>query len=162
MVLVAKRTGSLKNERVTPLLTQRSPLISDNRVERLERVVLAATKQCQRLYEMRIHPPLDIANIAEQVRRSKLSFLALAKAPPLLKVLTSQRDEPEGLIIIGPEGDFAEKELNILTEAGAAKVGLGQHQLRVETATVALLAILMLWYDRNNQITVDRSITFIP
>ncbi|CAN0880177.1 Ribosomal RNA small subunit methyltransferase E [Linum grandiflorum] len=31
---------------VTPLLTERSPSISENRVDRLQRVVLAATKQC--------------------------------------------------------------------------------------------------------------------
>lgn len=43
--------------------------------------------------------------------------------------------------------DFTEKEVNELIEAGAISVGLGPHRLRVETATVALLATLMLWSD---------------
>lgn len=35
----------------------------------------------------------------------------------------------------------------MMKEAGATSVGLGPHRLRVETATVALLATLMLWSD---------------
>lgn len=33
---------------VTPLLTERSSSISENRFDRLERVILAASKQCNR------------------------------------------------------------------------------------------------------------------
>ena len=43
--------------------------------------------------------------------------------------------------------DFTEKELNMMREAGATGVGLGPHRLRSETATIALLATLMLWSD---------------
>lgn len=49
--------------------------------------------------------------------------------------------------------DFTEKELKMITEAGASAVGLGPHRLRVETATMALLATLMLWSD--SQQTID-------
>ena len=40
----------------------------------------------------------------------------------------------------------------MLLEAGATAVGLGPHRLRVETATMGLLATLMLWSD-NQQTT---------
>lgn len=43
--------------------------------------------------------------------------------------------------------DFTEKEVNMMMKAGASAVGLGPHRLRVETATMALLATLMLWSD---------------
>lgn len=43
--------------------------------------------------------------------------------------------------------DFTEKEIELLNDAGATAVGLGPNRLRVETATVALLATLMLWSD---------------
>ena len=48
--------------------------------------------------------------------------------------------------------DFTEKEVNMITEAGATAVGLGPHRLCVETATIAILATLMLWSD-SQQIT---------
>ncbi|CAH2050108.1 unnamed protein product, partial [Thlaspi arvense] len=48
---------------ITPLLTERSPSISDNRVGRLQRVILAAAKQCQRLHEMDLHPPVKVGGL---------------------------------------------------------------------------------------------------
>ncbi|CAI0401241.1 unnamed protein product [Linum tenue] len=132
---------------VTPLLTERSPSISDNRVDRLQRVVLAATKQSQRLHEMILNPPLNIDGLLPLVSQSKLSFLATAEATPLVSTIASYRNEASGLIIVGPEGDFTAKELDTLKETGAISVGLGPLRLRVETATIALLATLMLWSD---------------
>ncbi|XP_021285025.1 uncharacterized protein LOC110417115 isoform X2 [Herrania umbratica] len=124
---------------VTPLLTERSSAIADNRVERLQRVILAAAKQCQRLHEMKLNHPMKIDNLVPVVAKSKLSFIAIAEATPLVGALTSTRTESSGLIIVGPEG-------------GSTAVGLGPHRLRVETATIAILATLMLWSD-SQQIT---------
>ncbi|GAY48771.1 hypothetical protein CUMW_114290 [Citrus unshiu] len=109
--LVEKCT-ELGAQSVTPLLTERSPSISENRVS-----------------------------------QSKLAFVAIAEATPLVTALSSSRNESSGLIIVGPEGDFTEKEVNKIVEAGATAVGLGPHRLRVETATIALLATLMLCSD---------------
>ncbi|KAI4295791.1 hypothetical protein L6164_035799 [Bauhinia variegata] len=133
---------------VTPLLTERSPSISESRVERLERVILAASKQCQRLHEMVLKPPSEIDALLHLIAQSKLSLIATAKASPVLGVLTSLTKETNGgLIIIGPEGDFTEKEVSMIMEAGATAVGLGPHRLRVETATISLLATVTLWSD---------------
>ncbi|CAI9304194.1 unnamed protein product [Lactuca saligna] len=132
---------------VTPLLTERSPSISDNRVDRLQRVILAAAKQCQRLHEMTLNPPLKVRDLLPIVSQSKLSFIAAAEATPVLNVLTLSKQEPIGSIIVGPEGDFTETEVKLILEAGATAVGLGPHRLRVETATIALLATTMLWSD---------------
>ncbi|KAK4284457.1 hypothetical protein QN277_001288 [Acacia crassicarpa] len=131
---------------VTPLLTERCRSISENRADRLERVILAASKQCQRLHEMVLKPPIEIDDLLHLIAHSKLSLLAAAKATPVLGALTSSQ-ETSGLIIVGPEGDFTEKEVNMMIEAGAIAVGLGPHRLRVETATIALLAMVMLWSD---------------
>ncbi|XP_075674453.1 uncharacterized protein LOC142643638 isoform X1 [Castanea sativa] len=132
---------------VTPLLTERSPSISENRLDRLQRVVLAATKQCQRLHELILNPPMKIDSILPQIAQSKLSLVAVAEASPLVSVLTSSKSDSGGLIIVGPEGDFTEKELHMMVEAGATTVGLGPLRLRVETATMALLATVILWSD---------------
>ncbi|KAJ4716112.1 Ribosomal RNA small subunit methyltransferase E [Melia azedarach] len=144
--LVEKCT-ELGAQSVTPLLTERSPSISENRVDRLQRVILAATKQCQRLHEMVLNPPMKVDSLLPIVAQSKLSFVATAEATPLVTALSSSRKESSGMIIVGPEGDFTEEEVNMIMEAGATAVGLGPHRLRVETATMALLATLMLWSD---------------
>ncbi|XP_077233877.1 methyltransferase isoform X2 [Tasmannia lanceolata] len=136
---------------VTPLLTNRSSSITENRVDRLQRVVLAAIKQCQRLHPMTLNPPTKICSLLPIVKKTKLSLLAAAEATPLVNTLALSRKEANGLIIIGPEGDFTEEEVKLMTEAGATPVGLGPCRLRVETATITLLAALMLWCDSQQE-----------
>ncbi|XP_041010670.1 ribosomal RNA small subunit methyltransferase E isoform X2 [Juglans microcarpa x Juglans regia] len=132
---------------VTPLLTERSSSISENRVDRLQRVVLAATKQCQRLHEMILNPPMKIDGLLPLIAQSKVCFVAVAEATPVVSALSLSGKECSGLIIVGPEGDFTKKEVEMMLEAGATAVGLGPLRLRVETATMALLSTLMLWSD---------------
>ncbi len=48
------------------------------------------------------------------------------------------------LLLVGPEGDFTDEELEVLREAGARPVGLGSNRLRTETAALALLATAVL------------------
>jgi 16S rRNA (uracil1498-N3)-methyltransferase len=55
------------------------------------------------------------------------------------------------MLAIGPPGDFSVQELEHLHAAGAVLVGLGKLRLRVETATLALLAASMLHIDRTDE-----------
>jgi len=43
-------------------------------------------------------------------------------------------------VIIGPEGDFSELELNALSSTNLTTVSLGQRRLRSETSVIAGLA----------------------
>uniref|UniRef100_A0A0D9ZCM5 16S rRNA (uracil(1498)-N(3))-methyltransferase n=1 Tax=Oryza glumipatula TaxID=40148 RepID=A0A0D9ZCM5_9ORYZ len=139
---------------VTPLLTERCHTVAENRVDRLQRLVLAAVKQCQRIHGMLLNPPIQIADLQPVVSQSKLAFVASAESPPLLSTLPKSCNEESGLLIVGPEGDFTEEEVNVLKASGAVPVGLGPCRLRVETATISLLSALMLWSDAHRQETL--------
>ncbi|XP_042427552.1 ribosomal RNA small subunit methyltransferase E-like isoform X3 [Zingiber officinale] len=89
---------------VTPILTERSHTIAENRVERLERVVVAAAKQCQRLHQMTLNPPLKLQKLLSLVSESKLAFLASAEETPLMNVLYHSTAQESGILIVGPEG----------------------------------------------------------
>ncbi|KAJ4964741.1 hypothetical protein NE237_016590 [Protea cynaroides] len=106
---------------VTPLLTERSALISENRVERLQRVILASVKQSQRLHRLTLNPPIKVSSLLSIVAESKLSFVAVAEATPLISVLDFSRKESNGLIIIGPEGDFTEEEVKMMIDAAITR-----------------------------------------
>ena len=45
-------------------------------------------------------------------------------------------------VIVGPEGGFSEEEVEILREAGAQVVNLGNRILRTETAAITLTSII--------------------
>jgi len=47
-------------------------------------------------------------------------------------------------VLIGPEGDFSEAELQLALDSGYRKVSLGKNRLRTETAALAACHILNL------------------
>ncbi len=51
------------------------------------------------------------------------------------------------LVCIGPEGDFTPQEISRAREAGCIPVTLGRNVLRVDTAAVAVAAVIMLASD---------------
>ncbi|PIE84484.1 MAG: 16S rRNA (uracil(1498)-N(3))-methyltransferase [Bacteroidia bacterium] len=105
------------------------------KLERLERVALAAAKQSQTAYV----PQLDGMVEFEQ-------FVALPKGKHSTFVGHLSPDGGESLahalggqslpacVLIGPEGGFSEPELSVLGERGVRPVRLGTNRLRTETA----------------------------
>lgn len=131
-----------------PLLTERSPRAGEGRVDRWQRVALAAAKQCQRLHGLEVKEPCHLSTILSQVASSPVTLVAAAESPPLLETVSSfKKENLGGLLLVGPEGDFSESELSSLIGAGAILVGLGPRRLRVETAALTMLAGVMLFGD---------------
>lgn len=130
---------------------------------RLERVALAATKQCLRTHAMVLQPPTPLKDLLPLAASSQLSVVGVEGAPPLRSVMDAwaaslnrdggappQRADDgiaaqQRLLIVGPEGDFTPTELQQLVAAGARPVGLGSNRLRTETAAIALLAAAGLY-----------------
>lgn len=52
-------------------------------------------------------------------------------------------------ILVGPEGGFDEKEIDLVREAGAAVISLGKRILRAETAAVTAVGLGMLHVEMN-------------
>jgi len=129
-----------------PILTERSPEVTEGRSNRLDRVALAAAKQCLRTHALEVVQPTPLSVLLNEVRDAPLALLAAAGAPDLPAMMQQHPQDilQGGMIIIGPEGDFTPEELNEIIEAGAVPVGLGPLRLRAETAAIAMLATLML------------------
>jgi 16S rRNA (uracil1498-N3)-methyltransferase len=49
------------------------------------------------------------------------------------------------LILIGPEGDFTDEEIELAKNSGCIPVSLGELVLRVETAAVAVTSFINLY-----------------
>lgn len=142
--LVEKCT-ELGAQTLTPLLTQRSATVAEQRSDRWHRISMAATKQCQRLHTLDVREPTPLDSFLAEVRKAEVAFLATAGAPPLVQALLQRSEKPDGgLLLIGPEGDFTPEEIEMLMDSGAVPVGLGQLRLRVETAAMAILTTVML------------------
>ena len=107
------------------------------KLDRAERIVLSATKQCQRNYLPKLHPLTSFKDILENKSEVKLiahcedddrrvefaDFIRSASAKSIL-------------ILIGPEGDFTPDEIKVAMDSGFNPVSLGKNRLRTEMAGV--------------------------
>ena len=140
------------------------------RESRWGRVAHAASKQSLRACGLIVNAPTNVAELCAEIERdgaSRLTLLAAAGAPPIGDVVRAAGADvarsgrvkspsgpmsilPDraagadvarsGRILIGPEGDFTDEEIERMVRAGARPVGLGALRLRVETAAISALA----------------------
>jgi 16S rRNA (uracil1498-N3)-methyltransferase len=130
--------------RFVPLRTERSQATSDRPSDKLARYVVEASKQCGRNRLMAIGKPHSweewLAGASEAVAPRLL--IAHVVGQPLSKVdLAGPRPT---FVAVGPEGGFTDAEIAAAQTAGWQSVGLGRRVLRVETAAVALAALVGL------------------
>lgn len=134
---------------------------------RWHRVAAAAMKQSLRARAMRIEVPCSVGELCEGLAGKDIAFIGTEGAPPIHIVAAevaaagisladsenstegsnssfSSSSPRQGVLIIGPEGDFTAEEVQKIVAAGARGVGLGPLRLRTETAAVAMLSYARL------------------
>ncbi len=105
---------------------------------------VAAAKQAGLAHLPTVEDPAPLADmLARAAGTLVLVGDTIEEAVPVLEALARQRADQDILIIVGPEGGFAEAERASLRAAGAVAVRLGRSTLRIETAAVVLLAAVM-------------------
>jgi 16S rRNA (uracil1498-N3)-methyltransferase len=114
------------------------------REDRMEKILVAALKQCLRTRLPKLHEVMDFPDLLE-VDRFSLRILAQGDVEqPLGRLQERIAQAPSVLGIIGPEGDFAPDELAAAKQAGVELVRLGNNRLRSETAAIHLLSSFKL------------------
>jgi 16S rRNA (uracil1498-N3)-methyltransferase len=123
---------------LVPLRTVRSVVHpSDHKLDKLQRTVIEASKQCGRNVLMQLAP---LTPWADYVRRPDLPPSRRLAHPGGLHDLTvaAGRDQT---VAVGPEGGFTEDEVALAREAGWHVFSLGPRILRVETAALVLAGL---------------------
>jgi 16S rRNA (uracil1498-N3)-methyltransferase len=111
---------------------------------RLRRTVIEASKQCgrNRLLEVTTGQPFA-AYCQSDCRPEGLRLLAQPAGEATLSDILRDRPEIRGLTAaIGPEGGWTDEELGLARAHGWQSVRLGPRVLRVETAALAIAAIV--------------------
>jgi 16S rRNA (uracil1498-N3)-methyltransferase len=121
----------------TPLRTQRSVVHpAETRVEKLQRYVVEASKQCGRNLLMRVESLTDWETYCKRNDLPLLRFLAHPGE--------TSKESPRGrdtVVAVGPEGGFTQDEVELARGFGWRGIGLGPRVLRVETAALVLAAL---------------------
>jgi 16S rRNA (uracil1498-N3)-methyltransferase len=121
-----------------PLRTRRSIVHPrETRLDKLERYVVEASKQCGRNVLLSVKPLTDWETYCSRVDLPALRLLAHPGGMATVPAMTE-----DAVVAVGPEGGFTEEEVEQGRQAGWRLVGLGTRILRVETAALVLAALL--------------------
>lgn len=124
-----------------PLQTERGvALPGAAAVERLQRTVIEASKQCGRTRLMSVAPPQQFAVFIDSADKSATQILAHPTGPPFDELRIGA--EQAVVCAIGPEGGLTEREIGMALAKDWKTVSLGARILRIETAAIALAARL--------------------
>ena len=141
-----------------PILTERSTVkLSRERwqakTERWRKIAAESCKQCGQAKVPFLREPIlfkemlmktatfDAAWIPALCVPGKTLQVAFAKTPKVRKVL----------VLIGPEGDFTEKEVRGAVSEGIQAVSLGSSVLRAETAALYMLSTAQFFFGRTDE-----------
>lgn len=117
-----------------------------NKFERYAKISYEASKQSKRLIIPEIKGILKIENCLDFLNETSVLLVAYEndKDVSLKNVINNlkKNDIKDIYILIGPEGGFDSKEVELLVEKGAISIGLGPRILRTETAGISLISIL--------------------
>jgi len=149
--LVVQKATELGASRIVPVTTSRADVRLRNgddaqrKVTRWRRIAIEAAKQSGRARLMGIEDPAEFKALIDRPAEEaelRLMFaerngtsLAEAARNPLSGF-------PKVFALTGPEGGWADEEIELAREAGWQIVTLGGRTLRAETAAIAIVALL--------------------
>ncbi len=119
---------------ITPIFCNRSER-KTLKMARLQKVLQGAMKQSLRTYLPVLHEPISFT---EYMKKKHSGILFIAHCHDEEKMELKRRIAPDKpiTILIGPEGDFTEAEVDLAYEHGFLSVSLGESRLRTETAAI--------------------------
>lgn len=128
----------------TPIICEHSER-KEVKVERLEKVAISAMKQSLKAYLPKINPAISFSKFMSQVEDFE-GFKGVAHCVDSEKkyISTAFTKQSNYLLLIGPEGDFSEKEISQSLDAGFIPISLGDARLRTETAALATVLEISL------------------
>ncbi len=124
---------------ITPLLCQRTER-KQVKMERLQKIIVSAMKQSLRAYKPALNEPEQFKNFISG-KRPGVKGIAHCYTTGR-RDLTDLGQDGSYTILIGPEGDFSQPEVEMALDNGYVPVQLGTSRLRTETAAIYLTAAI--------------------
>ena len=156
MDFIVQKMTELGIKNIVPIITDRVIVKLDDKtqqrkVERWNKIALEASKQCGRQAVPVVENVTKLENFVENL--SKYDIVIVPYECEKISTLKDElikydKDIKSIAVVIGPEGGFSEKDIEILEKCNKVKkVSLGKRILRTETAGIATMAMLLYEYE---------------
>ena len=127
---------------IIPLICERTEK-QKFRYDRMKGICISAMLQSQQVWLPELHEPVRFEDLVISEFENYQNLIAHCREDEK-QVLNHQliSKSSNQIILIGPEGDFTPKEINLALENNFIPVSLGQTRLRTETAGVVAVTII--------------------
>ena len=159
MELVIQKAVELGAYEIVPVDSLRCVMQLDKkkeaaRIERWNTIAAAAAKQSKRMFEPRVREVLKFKDALDDAKNADVKLIPYEKAEGMeltRELLGGVLPGQSVAVFIGPEGGFAQEEIEAAKNAGFTAISLGKRILRTETAGMWVLSVLgYLLDDRSN------------
>ncbi len=114
------------------------------RLERMKSILISAMLQSKQAWLPEISEPLKFTDVVTQEKSHQQKFIAhcnQADKKNLNDLI--KKNAGSKIILIGPEGDFTDEEINSAHHQNYIPVSLGETRLRTETAGIVAAVLLL-------------------
>ena len=155
MEYIIEKCTELGIDSICPVVTERTVVKVDSseaackKLERWRKIASESVKQCARGAIPSVYDIYSLEETEGLIKCLDLCVVAYEneKETSLKSVLSENKNASTVGIFIGPEGGFAEDEIEFLKSLGVKCVTLGNRILRTETAGQAVLSAVMYEFD---------------
>lgn len=113
------------------------------KIERLQNILVSAMLQSRQAWLPKFAMPISFEKYLDTAQSEKKYIAHCAddnRKQPLISLINKKAGAH--LLLIGPEGDFSNEEIELASAKGFESVSLGNTRLRTETAGIAAAVIL--------------------
>jgi len=121
----------------------------DVKIERLEKIALAAIKQSHKGFLPKLNAQRSIHDFLEEESDASKWIASYHEYNEDIAEINFDFTK-KNIIMIGPEGDFSEEELTLSKKHDYAPINLGEYRLRTETAAISAVQSLRLKHRMNS------------
>lgn len=156
--LIIQKATELGATAIVPVDMERSVVKlkdEDKKTERYRRIAFEAVKQCKRTKVPYINTPVDFKTAVDMLKKCDVHFAPYESENDvsLKEFLNTDKTNKKSIgFIIGPEGGFAPEEIELLKENKIDTITLGKRILRMETAAISVLTIVMYEFNEMGDI----------
>ena len=141
--MMIQKTTELGVQKFIPILSDRT-IVQEINIERLKKIIIEASEQSNRISIPEIRPLESLKIFLNKFpSNGDLIFCDINCKNGDLKNILLKKNHGPVCILVGPEGDFSEKERQLIIEKKEIfSLSLANNLLRAETAAIAAVTIV--------------------
>lgn len=121
-------------DEITPIICDRSER-KEVKIDRSNKIIMNAIKQSLKAYHPVLNEQTSFKNFILSAK-ADVKYIAHCEEQKKSEIKDSFKLHSNYLILIGPEGDFSEIEIELALQNGFVPITLGESRLRTETAAL--------------------------